>query len=429
MARTNTRVAVIGAGAAGLCAAKRLLEKGVDVVVFELGSSVGGLWVYNNDNGRSPAYASLHINSEAAVTGYPDFPFSDGTTLFPSHRQVRSYLDAYADRFGIRERIRFRTPVTGVAPSAARPDGGWEVTAGGTSERFDAVVVASGHQAVPAHPSFRERFDGAYLHAHAYRTPQPFEGKRVLVVGVGNSGLDIAADVCTVAKSTAIAVRSPVLIMPRMLFGVPTARILGRLRKAPWPVQRRAQRLASWIAYGPMERYGLTPPELPTHPASATTFMTHVAYDRIRIRPGITEVDGRAVRFADGRREEYDTMVAATGYEIDLPFLDDGLAPVEGRELLAYRRVVHPDAPGLYFVGFFNVSGGANIRMMDVQAQWLAELVAGEAGLPGPEAMRAEIARERREVARRYPATPRYGLELDPVRYPRQIALERERSA
>ena len=108
-ASARKRVAVIGAGAAGLCAARHLLARGVEVVVYELGSCIGGLWVFNNDNGIAPAYQSLHLNSEAKVTAYRDFPFPEDGPLYPDHREVRRYLEAYADKFGVRPHIRFNS--------------------------------------------------------------------------------------------------------------------------------------------------------------------------------------------------------------------------------------------------------------------------------------------------------------------------------
>jgi hypothetical protein len=122
-----------------------------------------------------------------------------------------------------------------------------------------------------------------------------------------------------------------------------------------------------------------------------------------------------------------DTLIAATGYEIDLPFLPPYAAPVVERRLDAYKRVVHPDWPGLYFIGFFNVSGGANISMMDVQSEWMAALISGEAGLPDTAEMRADIRREQRFLARTFPSAARYGLELDPLRYRKQVARELRR--
>lgn len=418
MTAAPERIAVIGAGAAGLCAAKHMLGLKHEVVVYEMGSHVGGLWVFENDNGRSPAYRSLHINSEARVTGYRDFPLPEDAALFPSHEEIRAYLEAYAERFDLRPHIRFNTEVARVEPAGdAR---GWRVAlADGSEEAFDRVIVANGHQAVPMHPPFAGDFEGEYLHSADYRVPEPFAGRRVLVIGTGNSGLDIAADVCTSARSTAIAARSPVLIMPRMFLGAPLSRFLARVEKPwlPWPVRRRVRELVTRLVHGRMEDWGLVTPKVQTHPASHPTIFAQIAWDRIRVKPGVEGVEGREVRFADGSAEPFDVMIAATGYEIDLPFLAPELSPVDGHRINLYRRVVHPHRPGLYFVGLFDVSGGANIRMMDVQCRWLAALVAGEVELPGEQDMVRDYEAEQRRMAEVYPATPRYGLELDPREY------------
>ncbi len=422
------RVAVIGAGAAGLCAARHLLARGVEVVVYEVGSQVGGLWVYDNDSGLSPAYASLHLNSEARVTAYQDFPFPEGGPLYPDHRQVHRYLASYADTFGVTPHIRFRSRVSDVSPLAA---GRWRVTlADGTSSDFDAVVVGTGHQGLPAHPDWRADFQGDYLHAHSYRVPEPFRGKRVLVVGVGNSAVDIAADICVVTQSTIISARSPVLMMPRMLFGVPTSRVLARLEKPwmPWALRRTIRETLTRIVHGRMEQWGFTTPKSRTHPTSHPSLMSHFVWDRIKAKPGIDSVQGQEVRFVDGTRETFDTVIAATGYHVDLPFLAPALRPLDGHRLDLFLRVIHPKCPGLYFVGMFNVAGGGNIRMMDDQAQWVTELVTGAVAPPDEATVRAAMAEEQAFLRKHYPAAPRYALELDPVFYRGQLAREQQRA-
>lgn len=415
------RMAVIGAGASGLCAAKHLLERGFAVTVFELGSQVGGLWVYENDNARSPAYLSLRINSEPQATRYRDFPFPEDYPFNPTHFQVHAYLEAYADHFDVRRHIRFNAEVTSVEPSPSAGGAAWRVRlADGTEEDFDGVVVASGHQGVPSHPPFAEKFTGEYLHSHDYRTPEPLREKRVLVVGTGNSALDIAADICTITASTTMTARSPVLVMPRMMFGVPIQRTVAKISKpyVPWAVERRFRELLTYMAHGRMEEWGFVKPKKRTHPASHPTIMGHIAWERIVVKSaGADDADGNEVHFSDGTIESFDVLIAATGYEIDLPFLSEDVLPVVGRRLDLYKRVFPPGRPGLYFVGFHNVSGGANIRIMDVQAEWVAAVASGDVELPDRSEMDADIERENRRISRRYPDSPRYSLELDPPVY------------
>ncbi|MDP9096430.1 MAG: NAD(P)-binding domain-containing protein [Pseudomonadota bacterium] len=422
-----TRAAIIGAGAGGLCAAKYLIARGVEVVIYEAGSFIGGLWVYENDNGASPAYKSLHLNSEVAITAYRDFPFPADSPLYPTHDGVCRYLQAYAERFDLRRHIRFRSRVADVSRSGH----GWRVTVSdGSAADFDAVVVASGHQAVPKHPEWRNDFKGEYLHSHTYRMPEPFRDKRVLVVGVGNSSLDIAADICILTKSTVIAARSPVLILPRMLFGVPQSRVLARIEKpwVPWPVKRTIRELLARVVHGTMKQWGFTAPKTRTHPASHPNLMTHFMWNRVRAKPGIQSVSGQEVRFVDGTSETFDAVIAGTGYAVDLPFLAPALRPLSGEHINLFLRVVHPSQRGLYFCGMFNVAGGGNIRMMDDQAEWIAELVTGAESPPEPAVMARATEEEQVFLARHFPASGRYALELDPAFYRRQLNRERRRA-
>jgi dimethylaniline monooxygenase (N-oxide forming) len=421
--------AVIGAGAGGLCAAKHLLAAGQEATIFEIGTKIGGLWVYENDSGRSPAYRSLHINSEASVSCFRDFPFPKDTPLYPNTTRMERYFNDYADHFDLRRRIRFKSKITSVTPQDGRLR---VVIEGGQSETFDGVVAATGHQSIPRHPPQVEGFKGEYLHSNNYRVPEPFAGKRVLVIGPGNSGVDIAADICTLTAQTYLSARSPVLIMPRLMFGAPQSRTLVKIEKPFLPASIRVwlRTMLTRIFHGRMEQWGFKTPKGRTHPISHPTLISHMAWERIKAKPGIESVDGSKVKFIDGTVEEIDVIIAATGYLTDLPFLPEGTSPVaaSGTEVNLYNRIVHPDFPDVYFVGYFDVTGGANIRMMDDQSEYVAAIASGAMQLPSKQEMKQAIADDRRWQAKQFPDSPRYGLELDPRRYRKALARDFKRS-
>ncbi|SCW33818.1 Predicted flavoprotein CzcO associated with the cation diffusion facilitator CzcD [Sphingobium faniae] len=418
---------IIGAGVGGLCTARHLLAAGFDVTIFEAGSTVGGLWVYNNDSGRSPAYRSLRINSEAKVTSFVDFPFRDDIPLYPGHEEMARYLRSYADRFDVYRHVRFRSEVTAVEPEG---DGFRLTLRDGESFRFDGVVVATGHQSIPRHPPEIANFTGDYIHAHAYRVPEPYAGQRVLVIGPGNSGVDIASDICTVTDKTYLAARSPVLIMPRLMFGVPNSRVLGKIELPflPWRARLWLRTMMTRIFHGTMESWGFRTPRTRTHAISHPTLISHIAWERIMAKPAIDRIDGRSVHFVDGSEEQIDAIIAATGYETDLPFLSEATSPMQGPKMMLYNRIVHPDYPGLYFVGYFDVTGGSNIRMMDEQAEYVAAVASGAIALPDPEGMKQAIEEDYAWQARQFPGSPRYALELDPVRYRKRLAADYARN-
>ena len=419
----SQRFAVIGAGAGGLCAARHLVGAGIDVTIFEIGSQIGGLWVYDNDNGRSSAYRSLHINSEAKVSSFRDFPFPESTPFYPDHAEMKDYFRQYAEHFDLVRRIRFNSRVVAVE----KRSGGLAVRLeNGAEEVFDGVVAASGHQSDPRDPPEVKDYTGEYLHAHDYRTPEPFTGKRVMVIGPGNSGVDVAADICTVTEHTVLCARSPVLIMPRLMFGLPNSRTLVAVEKpwVPWPIRIWARAFLTRIFHGRMEQWGFRTPKTRTHPISHPTLIAHIAWRRIEVKPGIDRITGKEVRFVDGSTDTFDSIIAATGYLTKFPYLAPDQVPLKGTRPVLYNRVVHPDIPGLYFVGLFDASGGSNIRMMDDQSEYVTAIVTGRVKLPDRATMLKAIQADHDWAAKQFPDSPRYGLELDPFRYRKLLARE-----
>jgi dimethylaniline monooxygenase (N-oxide forming) len=389
------RVAVIGAGAAGTCAARHLIGAGFEVTVFEAGSHVGGLWVYENDNGRAQAYRRLSIITSRRYTQFPDFPFDERTPRFPTHWDMARYFDQYAEHFGVKARTRFRTRVTRVEPCfepGARPPR-WRVTTDdGDADEFDVVVVATGHLNEPLHDPRLPEFGGQYLHSQAYRTATAFADRRVCVVGLGNSGADIASDVCASAERTVVVVRSGVTIYPKVVFGIPYSDIAIGLRRRwlPEPIRNRLYRFFVYAAHGDQRRLGIPRPTRSAHPTLSESLIMNIEYNRIAVKPDIESIDDRKITFVDGTSEEFDVVVGATGYRVSLPFLAPDIVPVDGNHVDLYQRMFVPDWPGLAFVGMIAPNGSLN-QVIEPQSRLLVDYVAGRLTLPPPERMWASI--------------------------------------
>jgi len=415
--RAARRVAIIGAGAAGLCMAKYLVAEGVDVTIFEMGSYVGGQWVYENDSGRSPAYKTLHINSPKSLTRFSDYPFPDDCQTFPSHTDMHDYLESYAKHFGVRNLIRFNSEVDEVTPlfDPETEPPRWQVKLkDGHVDEFDAVITATGHLCTPKHaPELRDNFEGEYLHSFNYRDPAVFAHKKVCVVGVGNSAMDIASDVCVTSKKTVMVARSGVVIVPKLLMGVCVTDYLVHLYD-PWMPARARKWIGgfvTWLAHGKMAQYGFKPVTKATHGTTSATLITHIKYDRVSVKQGIERIEGKRVYFVDGTSDEFDTLIGATGYLVDLPFIPDNIvATDETNKLDLYKKMVPPGWPGLYFMGMLNSTTAQN-AMFERQARWLTEFLLGRAVLPDDEDMRRDIEAKRAYIEGKYLGTSRHALE------------------
>jgi len=437
---SRAEVCVIGAGISGLTAIKALQQAGVAVQGFERGSDIGGMWRYQNDSGTSSAYQSLHIDSSKQSLAYPDFTLPDAFPDYPSHAQMLRHFEAYAERFRLRPAIRFRTEVTRVAPLRKDDgDGGWEVShrpfPGGeeaTAEvsRFRTVIVANGHLSDPRLPEFSGSFYGSEIHSHHYRTAAPFEGQRVLVVGIGNSAVDIAVDLARRADQVLLSTRRSAWVMPKYITGIPTdrwLRFLTRSLRLPVPVARGLARHLARLAIGDQERFGVPRPQHPIwreHATLSQELLPYLGHGYIRMKPNVERLEGREVAFADGSREAIDAIIYATGYNTVFPFLDPSLFRVEdGTPPPLYRRMVSIEQPGLIFAGLVQPVG-ATIPLVEIQGRWIARLLSGGMSLPERAAMEAEVAAHRREVARRYLHASRYTLEVDFKTYAGQMAAD-----
>ena len=417
------RIGVIGAGASGLCAAKHLLEVGLDVTVFEIGTQVGGLWCYMNDSGRSSAYRTLHINTAKNVTNFRDFLFAEEVQRFPSHEDMYAYLKSYAEHFGVMEHIRFNSEVTELIPlfEPGKRDPKWRITTvDGDEHVFDAVCVCTGHLTKPVHvPEFRDGFTGTYMHSHDYKEPEPMVGKRVCVVGIGNSAVDVASDVCVNTKRCVLVARSGVWIAPKMVFGVAFTDLTDWFMK-PWMpawLRKRLLVFLIWCVHGKPERLGLPPVTERVHATSSGTVVNDIAYRRIEVKHGVDRIEGRKIRFTDGTSDEFDVLVAATGYLIDLPFLSEDIVPRANNHIRLWKRVIPPEWPGLYFVGMLNVVSHSNLWAYEHQVRWLREFILGNAVTPSAEEMNRDNDAKDSYIAEEFKRTIRHTIEEEPIRY------------
>ncbi len=421
-------VAVIGAGSSGLAVLAALRRHGMAVDGFERGSEVGGLWRYDNDNGLSSAYASLRTNVSRARMQYPSFPMPSSYGDFPHHRDMAAYLAAYADASGLRERIRFGVTVERVEPD---PDGGWRVALhDGSVRRYRAVVVAVGLFWSPKLPEETAGFTGQVCHSHHYRTPAPFAGRRVLVVGGGQSAAEIAVEVAGVAARTCLSIRSGAHVVPRWIGGRPyDLADVEPLNRMPWRLLNRiyARRVARQFGPPPAGWQAAAGRLLEGVPIISTDLLPAVRRGEIALKPAIERLAGDRVRFVDGTEEPVDQIVYATGYRISLPFLAPSLVAPAGRELPLYRRMVAPGLGGLLFAGFVDAPGGL-LPVVETQAEWIAALLGGRLRLPAPERMWRAIDRGERRSRERFPRERPHSVRCDPHAYRRVLRSDLRRA-
>jgi hypothetical protein len=379
-------VAIVGAGPGGLAAAKYALEAGFDVSVFEGSDDLGGQWHVTADH--SGVWPGMHTNTSRAMTAFSDFPAPAGYPLHPAAEQVHAYLHAYARKFGVIDRIRFDSPVENVRA-------GWEVD----GERFDYVAVASGRFRKPWVPGALRQFKGELLHAFDYPGAEPFRDRRTLVYGNGISGLEIASDLATTAPVVS-AFRKPRYVIQKVVDGVSSDwqwyTHYGALERRflssdewSWRQRERILRVA-----GNPAQFGGPEPDADIRIAGLSLcqdYLAQISEGAITCRPAIAAAEGRGVSFVDGSTGDYDAVVCATGYGLDIPYLDRDLWSAVGPGFVLYQRTLHPDLPGLGVIGQF-LAQGPYFPLLELQARWIVATWTGQLSLPDEAKMRAVIA-------------------------------------
>ena len=369
---------IIGAGPAGLCAARWLSAEGIDCEILERHPGLGGIWDIRFPG--SPMYESAHFISSRTLSGFRDLPMPASYPDYPSHRQVLAYLHAYAERHDLVRRARF-----GVAARAARHEAeGWAVELeGGETRRYAGLVVATGQQWLPKLPKIAGAFEGEAYHSSAYHSARQLDGKRVLVVGGGNSGCDIAVDAGIARSKAFLSLRRGYWFVPKHVFGVPADVFAHRCPQLPaWLEQPLLERLLRLLV-GDVGRLGLPAPDhrlFETHPVLNSQILHSLAHGEVQVKPDVRELRGRRAVFADGSEEELDVVIFATGYRRAFPILPESVHR-EGDVSNLFLNLCHRAYPNLFVVGFFETDGGA-YPLIDLQCELLAKLVRARYSAP-----------------------------------------------
>jgi thioredoxin reductase len=409
-------VCIIGAGPCGLTTIRNLEKRGLDdLVCHEASDEIGGLWAYNEDPQRPSVYDSAHIISSRRLSSFRDYPMPADYPDFPSHRQIFAYFKGYADEFGLRRHIRFNSAVE----TADRVEGGgWRLTIadadGIHEETADHLIVASGHHRTPKMPALEGHFDGEQLHSAHYRSPEGFEGKRVLVVGAGNSACDIAAALSRISAHVSLSLRTPQYIVPKTVFGRPIDVQYAKLQKFPRFIRNSVLQYGLGLYLGPYERYSLPQPDervLVTHPTLNTDILEQLTHGTVATRRATVSAEGKTVHFADGSSGDFDTIIWATGYKTEFPFFKGGAFDWSDKTRLPlYMKMMPAEMDDVYFIGLIQPLG-CIWALADLQAELVAHAVKGTWERPADMTRRIEA--EHAADAKRFRQTVRHAVEVD----------------
>lgn len=418
------RVCVIGAGPSGLAAIKNLQEQGVSqITVFEKNNQIGGNWVYDENNDHSSVYETTHIISSKRWSQFEDFPMPESYPDYPSHRQVLAYFQNYASHFDLEKYIRFNTSVLKVEQNSQKQ---WQVTyqdeQGTHEETFDYLLVANGHHWDPFTPEYPGHFEGEVMHSHQYKKASVFSGKRVLVIGGGNSACDVAVEISRVSPETYISMRRGYNIFPKFVFGKPTDDAVAKTRWMPAGLRQKLFKLVIRVLQGRYAKYKLLDPDcgpLEIHPTINSELLYFIRHGKVRPQPGITHFEGKKVHFTNGKQLEFDTVIYATGYKISFPFFDKELIDFSGStKVPLYRKMMHADLDNLYFIGLCQPQG-CIWPLADHQSKIVARIIMGT--LERPEQLHQKIDQEMNKPHYRFKSHMRHALEVDYHMFRREL--------
>ncbi|XP_067133537.1 flavin-containing monooxygenase 5-like [Centruroides vittatus] len=438
MQNGRKKVAIIGAGASGLTSIKACKEEGFDIVCYEKTNNIGGLWRYRDEDveGLASVARSTIINSSKEITAFSDFPPPKHFPNYMHNSMMIKYLELYAQKFELVQYIKFRHEVSSVTPSNDYEyTGRWKIRVKDLlngvelEEVFDAVMVCNGHHVYPLRPTFpgEDEFEGRIIHTHSYKKPNGYDDKKVLVVGVGNSGGDAAVELSSVASKVYLSTRRGCWIIHRVgSNGLPfDALYLCRFWNllyhiVPFKINNSVIERMINNRFD-HELYQLKPKHriLSQHPMVNDALPNRILSGTVVVKGPIKRFVRNGVIFeGEDFVTELDEVVLATGYVIKFPFLSEDIVSVKDNKVELYKYVIPPQLKHrtLGVIGLIQIVGGL-FPISEIQARWFVQVLNHEFDLPSTQGMYDEIKRNSEIMRKQYFDGPRHTIQVDYVDY------------
>uniref|UniRef100_A0A8C5PR53 Flavin-containing monooxygenase n=2 Tax=Leptobrachium leishanense TaxID=445787 RepID=A0A8C5PR53_9ANUR len=439
------KVAIIGAGTSGLTSIKCCLDEGLEPTCFERSDDIGGVWRYtpNVESGRASIYQSVVSNTSKEMMCYSDFPYPEDAPNFLHNSKMLEYYRQYVETFGLLKYIQFKTVVQKVKKcNDFSSTGKWEVTTIKDeiqqTSTFDAIMVCSGHHSEPRYPleSFPgiKSFRGKYFHTREYKTADEYKGKRVLVLGMGNSGSDIAVELSRIASQVFLSTQKGCWIMSRVFEqGYPwdicfDTRLQNWLRNilppsvVSWLIEKKVNEWFNHANYG----LQLSDSSQFKEPVLNDELPSRITCGFVLIKPPVTEFTENGVKFDDGTTEDnIDVVIFATGYVITFPFLDESVIKVEDDKIYLYRNIfpARLEKPTLGVIGLVQPLGPI-MAAAEVQARWVTRVFKGLCKYPSLQQILDDIEKKKEILKKRFGSSSANILQLDYIKYLDEMAID-----
>ncbi|KAM6217252.1 flavin-containing monooxygenase 5-like [Rhynchocyon petersi] len=437
------RIAVIGAGVSGLGAIKSCLEEELEPICFEQSKDIGGVWRYeeNPEDHKAHVYKSVICNTSKEMTAYSDYPAPDRFPNYLHNSKIMEYIGMYARHFNLNKYIKFQSKVCSVKKHHNfASTGQWEVVVERDGKQeghiFDGVMVCSGlyKDSVLPLESFPgiEKFRGVYFHSCDYRTSEKFADKKILVIGIGNSGADIACELGNVAKQVFLSTRRGTWIWNRVsdngypMDVVQFTRFKSILNDClpTFLINHMSENKLN--AKFNHDIYGLQPQHrfLSHQGTFSDDLPNRIISGRVLVKPNVKEFTETSAIFEDGTKEDIDAIIFATGYTFSFPFFESDPTILDSQYSM-FKFVFPPrlEKPTLAFIGILQPVG-ATIPTSELQSRWAVRVFKGLNKLPSMNEMLADIKQKRNNLGKQFLKSPRVAFRVPFVKYMDEVASE-----